>query len=169
MTTDKTTAINATDTASTIAYTDGSCLGNPGPGGWAVVIVRGNDDALEPVKQISGGTADRTTNNVMEMTAAIQAIKALTPIDSPVTIISDSQYVIKGMREWLTGWKNKGWKTAEKKPVKNMALWQELDALNSPMITWSWVRGHAGNRWNEVADTLANAAAAHHSAQMGMA
>jgi ribonuclease HI len=148
------TALNVTTHATTI-YTDGSCLSNPGPGGWAAIVLRDEGQAWE----ISGGTVEETTNNRMEMTAVIEAIKAVSPITAPVTIISDSQYVIKGITEWLSGWKSKGWKTAGKKPVINQDLWQELDKLNSPLITWSWVRGHAGNEWNERADVLANTAA----------
>lgn len=139
----------------TTIYTDGSCLSNPGPGGWSAIILRDKGDPQE----ISGGTNEETTNNRMEMTAAIEALKAVSPIVSRVTIISDSEYVIKGMSQWLQGWKTKGWKSSNKKPVKNRDLWEILDSLNTPLITWTWVKGHAGNEWNERADVLANTAA----------
>lgn len=148
------TGLNVATHATTI-YTDGSCLSNPGPGGWSAIILRDNSD----LQEISGGTAGETTNNRMEMTAAVEALKIISPIVSRVIIISDSEYVIKGMSTWLQRWKTKGWKSSNKKPVKNQDLWEELDKLNSPLITWSWVKGHAGNDWNERADTLANTAA----------
>ncbi|WP_435655092.1 ribonuclease HI [Brucella pituitosa] len=148
------TALNVTTHATTI-YTDGSSLSNPGPGGWSAIILRDNSEPQE----ISGGTNEETTNNRMEMTAAIEALKAVSPIVFRVTIISDSEYVIKGMSQWLQGWKTKGWKSSNKKPVKNQDLWEELDKLNSSLIRWSWVKGHARNEWNERADVVANTAA----------
>ncbi|MBB5091319.1 ribonuclease HI [Pseudochrobactrum saccharolyticum] len=95
----------------------------------------------------------------MELIAVVEAIKAISPVTAPVTIISDSQYVINGMTTWLRGWKAKGWRNAAKAPVKNQDLWEILDSLNTPLITWTWVKGHAGNEWNERADVLANTAA----------
>lgn len=147
------TALNVTTHAATI-YTDGSCLSNPGPGGWSAIILRDNSEPQE----ISGGTVS-TTNNRMELIAVVEAIKTISPITAPVTIISDSQYVINGMTTWLSGWKAKGWRNAAKAPVKNQDLWEILDSLNTPLITWTWVKGHAGNEWNERADVLANTAA----------
>jgi ribonuclease HI len=131
-------------------YADGACKGNPGPGGWGVLLRFGRFE-----KELFGGEAD-TTNNRMELRACIEALQALRqPCD--VTLWTDSQYVCKGMREWLAGWKQRGWKTADKKPVKNVDLWQRLDALAAPhRIDWQWVKGHAGEPGNERADALAN-------------
>jgi ribonuclease HI len=134
-------------------YTDGACKGNPGPGGWGV-LMRSTDGS---VKELSGGERE-TTNNRMEMMAVIQALSALKrPCE--VTLHLDSQYVLKGITEWLAGWKAKGWKTAAKQPVKNVDLWQQLDQLVSQAghrIDWRWVKGHAGDPGNERADALAN-------------
>lgn len=133
-------------------YTDGACKGNPGPGGWGVLLKAG---AIE--KELFGGELG-TTNNRMEMTAVIEALAALKrPCE--VTLHLDSQYVLKGITEWLPGWKAKGWRTASKQPVKNADLWQKLDALvatSGHKIDWRWVRGHAGDPGNERADALAN-------------
>ena len=133
-------------------YTDGACSGNPGPGGWGASL-RHNGKT----KDISGGEA-QTTNNRMEMTAAIRALEALkASYSGPVVLHTDSTYVLKGITEWLPGWKRRGWKTAAKKPVKNADLWQQLDALSSAReVEWRWVKGHAGNEGNERADALAN-------------
>ena len=134
-------------------YTDGSCLGNPGAGGWGAILRYGK---LE--KELSGG-AENTTNNQMEMMAAIQALEAL---KSPcaVDLYLDSQYVRQGITEWLEGWKARGWKTADKKPVKNMELWQRLEAATLPHhIKWHWVKGHSGHPENERVDELARKAA----------
>jgi ribonuclease HI len=133
-------------------YTDGACSGNPGPGGWGAVMQSG-----ERVKEICGGDPD-TTNNRMEMTAAIKAIEAIKPSYSgPITVFTDSTYVLKGITEWIHGWKKRGWKTSQKKPVLNADLWRELDALNAARdIEWRWVKGHAGDPGNERADALAN-------------
>ena len=136
-----------------IIFTDGACLGNPGPGGYAALILIGGQE------QIIVGHDPATTNNKMEMTAAIRALEAL-PQGLAATIHSDSQYVVKGIREWLPGWKKRGWRTAAGEPVKNQSLWEALDRLNSDRrITWQWVRGHAGHEQNERVDGLANAEA----------
>ncbi|WP_353202454.1 ribonuclease HI [Polynucleobacter sp.] len=133
-----------------VIYTDGSCKGNPGPGGWGVVLRSGNHE-----KHLHGGEK-HTTNNRMEMSAVIYALKALKQ-SSAVELWTDSQYVQKGVTEWLQGWKQRGWKTAAKSPVKNADLWQELDALlPNHEISWHWVKGHAGHPGNELADQLAN-------------
>jgi len=134
-------------------YTDGACKGNPGPGGWGVLMR--SADGTE--KEMFGGERE-TTNNRMEMMAVIQALTALKR-PCAVTLHIDSQYVLKGMTEWLSGWKAKGWKTAAKQPVKNVDLWQRLDELvahQGHRIDWRWVKGHAGDPGNERADALAN-------------
>jgi ribonuclease HI len=134
-------------------FTDGACLGNPGPGGWAALLrYKGTE------KEFSGGAAS-TTNNRMEMQAVIEGLKALSR-PCAVNIVTDSQYVINGMTEWIAGWKRRKWRTADKKPVKNVDLWQELDALASAhQVTWTWVRGHDGHAENERVDALARSAA----------
>ncbi len=135
-----------------VIYTDGACKGNPGPGGWGAMLTTG-----ETVKELFGGELD-TTNNRMEMTAVIEALAALKR-PCRVTLYVDSQYVLKGMTEWIPGWKAKRWRTAAKQPVKNVDLWQKLDALVSGSghkIDWRWVRGHDGDPGNERADVLAN-------------
>jgi len=131
-------------------YTDGSCRGNPGPGGWGAVLRFNNTE-----KEIFGGEA-ATTNNKMELTAVIRALEALKQ-PSKVRVYTDSQYVQKGINEWIHGWKRNGWKTTDKKPVKNQELWVELDELRKKHdIEWHWVKGHAGHPENERADQLAN-------------
>lgn len=131
-------------------YTDGACSGNPGPGGWGVLMRYGAHE-----KELCGGEAE-TTNNRMEMMAVIQALQALKTQPSKVTLYTDSKYVMQGITEWLEGWKAKGWKTASKKPVKNQDLWQEIDALvQAHNVTFKWVKGHAGHPDNERADELA--------------
>jgi len=136
-----------------VIYTDGACKGNPGPGGWGVLL-RAHDGNE---RELCGGELG-TTNNRMEMMAVIQALKALKrPCE--VQLHLDSQYVLKGVTEWLAGWKARGWKTASREPVKNVDLWQQLDALVSlagHQIAWQWVKGHAGDPGNERADALAN-------------
>lgn len=131
-------------------YTDGACKGNPGPGGWGALLRCGAQE-----KELFGGVAS-TTNNRMELTAVIRALGALErPMQ--VELHTDSQYVQKGITEWLPGWKRRGWKTADRKPVKNVDLWQELEGLVARhQVRWHWVRGHAGNPGNERADRLAN-------------
>jgi ribonuclease HI len=136
-------------TAVTI-YTDGACRGNPGPGGWGAVLIAGGRE-----KELFGGEP-ATTNNRMELLAAIRALEALSRRCS-VALYTDSQYVRNGIREWLPNWKRRGWKTADKKPVKNQDLWERLDALQAAHeVEWHWVRGHAGHDGNERADRLAN-------------
>ncbi len=131
-------------------YTDGACKGNPGPGGWGALLMMG-----EHRKELFGGELN-TTNNRMEMTACVQALNALKKSCS-VDLHTDSQYVMKGITEWLPGWKARGWKTADKKPVKNVDLWQALDeARMLHQVHWHWVKGHAGHEGNECADQLAN-------------
>ena len=133
-------------------FTDGACSGNPGPGGWGAILIFG-----EREKEISGGEP-ATTNNRMEMMAAIQALETLNR-PCRVELHTDSQYVMKGITEWLPGWKARGWKTAAKQPVKNVDLWQRLDALVTGAghrIEWRWVKGHDGDPGNERADALAN-------------
>jgi ribonuclease HI len=131
-------------------YADGACKGNPGPGGWGAILQFAGEE-----KEIFGGEA-QTTNNRMELTAVIRALEALKR-PSVVEVYTDSQYVQKGISEWLRDWKRRGWKTADKKPVKNRELWEELDRLAAlHRITWHWVRGHAGHPENERADRLAN-------------
>ena len=131
-------------------YADGGCRGNPGPGGWGVLMQSGDKQ-----KELCGGEA-ATTNNRMELTAVIEALSALTR-PAVVQVHTDSQYVQKGISTWIHGWKRNGWRTADKKPVKNAELWQRLDALTeSHEIKWIWVKGHAGHPGNERADALAN-------------
>lgn len=133
-------------------YTDGACKGNPGPGGWGVLLKSGTVE-----KELFGGERE-TTNNRMEMTAVIEALKALKR-PCKVQLHLDSKYVLQGITEWLPGWKAKGWKTASKQPVKNVDLWQALDHLvltGGHDIDWRWVKGHAGDPGNERADALAN-------------
>ena len=133
-------------------YTDGACSGNPGPGGWGAILVHGDVE-----KELSGGE-DNTTNNRMEMMAAIAGLEALKQ-PCRVDVYTDSTYVQKGMLEWLPGWKARGWKTADKKPVKNADLWQRLEAAATRhKVQWHWVRGHNGHAYNERADQLAVAA-----------
>ncbi len=133
-----------------VVYADGACKGNPGPGGWGVLIRMGQHS-----KELFGGEL-MTTNNRMELTAVIRALEALKR-SCRLKIYTDSVYVQKGMTEWLAGWKSRGWRTADKKPVKNDDLWQQLDALAlGHEIEWVWVKGHAGHEGNEYADALAN-------------
>lgn len=134
-------------------YTDGACLGNPGPGGWGALLRHGPHE-----KELSGSEAD-TTNNRMELLAAIRALQALREPCS-VQLYTDSQYVQKGISEWIAGWQRRGWKTADGKPVKNEDLWRELLAARQPhSVRWHWVRGHAGHAENERVDSLAREAA----------
>lgn len=133
-----------------IIYTDGACRGNPGQGGWGAIL-----NYKGKIKEIYGGDKE-TTNNRMELMAAIQALESLTrPCN--VRLHSDSAYVLKGIKEWLPNWKKRGWKTANNHPVKNVDLWQRLDAAIMPhTIEWQWVKGHSGDKGNDRADALAN-------------
>ena len=131
-------------------YTDGACRGNPGPGGWGAVLIAGKHR-----KEIFGGEPE-TTNNRMELTAAIEALNVLKGSRS-VLLHTDSKYVMQGITEWMANWKKRGWKTASKQPVKNQDLWMALDeAIGRHDVKWKWVKGHAGNQGNEDADALAN-------------
>ncbi|MEJ1118077.1 ribonuclease HI [Phyllobacterium sp. CCNWLW109] len=141
-----------------IIHTDGACIRNPGPGGWGAILQSMDGNIELKRKEISGYDSD-STNNRMEMTAAIKALEALKDNANPVHIRSDSNLLIRGMNEWLPGWKTKGWKNAGGKSVANQDLWEFLDRLSTPRIHWSWVRGHAGNKLNEMVDRLATAAA----------
>jgi ribonuclease HI len=139
-------------TPALLIHTDGACRGNPGPGGWGVLL-----NWNGTVKELSGSEPD-TTNNRMEMTAVIMALAALKR-PTQATVQTDSQYVIKGITEWLPTWKARGWRTADRKPVKNQDLWERLDQLATEhSLTWQWVKGHSGDPGNERVDELANLA-----------
>jgi ribonuclease HI len=141
--------MSETTAKTVLLFTDGACLGNPGPGGWGALLRFNGTE-----KEMSGGTAD-TTNNRMELQAVIEGLNALTR-PCTVEVYTDSQYVQKGITEWISGWKARGWKTAAKKPVKNADLWQALDAAQDPhRVSWHWVKGHAGHPENERVDDLA--------------
>ena len=132
-------------------YTDGGCSGNPGPGGWAFVILSGSDKVM-----LSGGE-QATTNNRMELTAVISALRyiSLNMQDTTITLYTDSQYVQQGITQWINRWLRNGWRTADKKPVKNVELWQTLYQLDQELRpTWQWVKGHAGNTYNELCDSM---------------
>lgn len=138
------------------AYTDGACSGNPGPGGWGALLVARDGDTVLKERELSGGEA-LTTNNRMELLAAINALEAL---DRPakITVVTDSVYVKNGVTDWISGWKRNGWKTAAKKPVKNDDLWRRLDEAQARHeVRWEWIKGHAGHPENERADELARA------------
>lgn len=136
------------------AYTDGACSGNPGPGGWGVLMLAREGESVIKSRELNGGAAE-TTNNRMELTAAIEALNALER-SVAITIVTDSVYVKDGITKWIIGWKSRGWKTAAKKPVKNEDLWKALDeARNRHNVTWQWIKGHAGHAENERADELA--------------
>jgi ribonuclease HI len=144
------------DMPNLIAYTDGACSGNPGPGGWGVLMRAVEGDEVLKQRELSGG-AELTTNNQMELMAAISALEVLERA-SELTIVTDSTYVKNGVTGWIHGWKKNGWKTAAKKPVKNVELWQRLDEAQARhTVNWEWVRGHAGHPENERADELARA------------
>ncbi len=138
------------------AYTDGACSGNPGPGGWGVLLVARDGDRVVKERELSGGEPE-TTNNRMELMAAITALETLDK-GVALTLVTDSVYVKDGLTKWIHGWKKNGWKTAAKKPVKNEELWRRLDeAQQRHQITWEWIKGHAGHPENERADALARA------------
>lgn len=130
-------------------FSDGACSGNPGPGGWAARMIYGDGRIRE-----LGGFAPETTNNRMELQAAIEGLKAA-EADIEITLVTDSEYLRKGITEWIHGWKRRGWRTAAKKPVLNQDLWHELDELNSPRIEWKYTKGHAGDPDNERCDDIA--------------
>ena len=131
-------------------YTDGACSGNPGVGGWGAIIINNNSS----LKYLSGGSFD-TTNNQMELKATIEALKCLSEA-SIINLYTDSQYVKKGIEEWIINWKKNGWQTSSKKQVKNKSLWIELEKeIARHRINWCWVKGHSGNKFNEEADSLA--------------
>ena len=143
------------------AWTDGACRGNPGPGGWGALL---RYDGKE--KRLCGGERE-TTNNRMELMAAIMALESLTR-SCKVELTTDSTYVMKGLTEWMPNWKKRGWKTAAKKPVKNVDLWQRLDtAAQRHQVDWKWVKGHSGHPENEIADELANQGIDEMSSQVG--
>ena len=138
------------------AYTDGACSGNPGPGGWGALLIARDGDAVVKTRELHGGEAD-TTNNRMELLAAIAALESLTR-PSALTIVTDSAYVKNGVTTWIHSWKRNNWRTAAKKPVKNVDLWKRIDAAQARHdVTWEWVKGHAGHPENERADELARA------------
>lgn len=138
------------------AYTDGACSGNPGPGGWGVLLLAREGAEVVKERTLNGGETD-TTNNRMELLAAISALETLAR-PSQITIVTDSAYVKNGVTGWIFGWKKNGWKTADRKPVKNVDLWQRLDAAQARhQVRWEWIKGHAGHPENERADELARA------------
>ena len=148
----------ATPAETVVAYTDGACIGNPGPGGWGVHITEPDGSVRE-----LGGGEPHTTNNRMELRAAIEAV--LATLDAPaVTIVTDSQYVQRGITQWLRGWKRSGWMNSDGKPVKNQDLWRELDDLADERVTWEWRRAHAGDPGNERAHQLAYSSARRQAA-----
>jgi ribonuclease HI len=136
------------------AFTDGACSGNPGPGGWGVLLQARDGESVVKERALNGGAAE-TTNNRMELLAAISALETLERA-SRITVVTDSVYVKNGVTEWIHGWKRNGWKTAAKKPVKNVDLWQRLDEAQARHdVRWEWIKGHAGHPENERADELA--------------
>lgn len=130
-------------------YTDGSCLGNPGVGGWGAICVDGGDN---PFFKICGGDS-HSTNNIMEMTAVIRGLERYG--GGPIEVYTDSKYVMDGITKWIHGWKKKGWKTSTGGEVKNRGLWEQMDQLVTPFVSFHWVKAHNGDRWNEEVDTLA--------------
>jgi ribonuclease HI len=139
-----------------VAYTDGACSGNPGPGGWGVLLQAREGEAVVKERELQGGEA-QTTNNRMELMAAISVLEALSRA-SEITIVTDSAYVKNGVTEWIHNWKRRGWRTAGGPPVKNVELWQRLDAAQARHnVVWKWIKGHAGHAENERADALARA------------
>lgn len=142
--------------AELFAYTDGACSGNPGPGGWGALLIARDGERVVKTRELKGGEVE-TTNNRMELLAAIHALEALER-PSSLTVVTDSAYVKGGITAWLHNWKRNNWRTATKKPVKNEDLWRRLDAANARhQVTWKWVKGHAGHPENERADELARA------------
>lgn len=150
------------------AYTDGACSGNPGPGGWGAVLIARADGTVLKTRELSGGEA-HTTNNRMELMAAIAALEALER-PTRLTLVTDSNYLRDGVMKWIHGWKRNGWRTADKKPVKNEDLWRRLDtAVARHDLLWEWVKGHAGHPENERADELARAGMAPFKSAKGAA
>ncbi|MFD1882220.1 ribonuclease HI [Paracoccus pacificus] len=150
------------------AWTDGACSGNPGPGGWGVLMRAMDGESVRKERELSGGEAD-TTNNRMELMAAISALEALRR-PSRITLTTDSAYVKNGITQWMQGWKRNGWRTSDRKPVKNAELWQRLDqAAAQHKVTWKWIKGHAGHPENERADALARQGMAPYKPQKGAA
>ena len=150
------------------AWTDGACSGNPGPGGWGVLMRAMDGERIVKERELSGGEGD-TTNNRMELMAAIAALEALSRTTA-ITITTDSAYVKNGVTEWVHGWKRNGWKTSTNKPVKNVELWQRLDTLaRQHKVDWRWIKGHAGHAENERADELARAGMAPYKPQRAKA
>lgn len=143
-----------------IVHTDGACRNNPGPGGWGVVLQLEAGGSIIKEKELSGAMVKETTNNRMELSAVLGGLRRLKDKTIPITVRSDSKYVIDGMSKWLEGWKRNGWLTSSKKPVLNMDLWLELDQLQETLgpISWLWVKGHSGDPMNERCDRLANVA-----------
>ncbi len=142
--------------AELFAWTDGACSGNPGPGGWGVLMRAMDGASVLKERELQGGEA-ASTNNRMELMAAISALETLTR-PSTIVIVTDSNYVKNGVTQWIHGWKRNGWKTADRKPVKNVELWQRLDAAQAThTVEWRWIKGHAGHAENERADELARA------------
>jgi ribonuclease HI len=145
------------------AYTDGACSGNPGPGGWGVLMIAREDGVVVKERELQGGEP-QTTNNRMELLAAISALEALSR-PSEITIVTDSAYVKNGVTEWIHAWKRKNWRTAGGSAVKNVELWQRLEAAAAHhQVTWRWIKGHAGHVENERADALARAGMAPYKA-----
>ena len=143
-------------TRAIFAYTDGACSGNPGPGGWGVLLQARDGDAVSKERELCGGE-EMTTNNRMELLAAISALENLSH-PSRLVVVTDSAYVKNGVATWIHGWKRNGWRTADGKPVKNVDLWQRLDAAQARHgVEWRWIKGHAGHAENERADALARA------------
>ncbi|MDR0502701.1 MAG: ribonuclease HI [Treponema sp.] len=147
-------------------FTDGGCSGNPGPGGWAYVMVLQSSEG-EKVTAQEKGSEKNTTNNRMELTAVISALRVIKTADLPpearrfITLYTDSQYVQKGITSWIHTWKRNAWRTADKKPVKNKDLWEELDSLAGALsVKWEWIKGHAGNEYNEICDSMTQEAIA---------
>ncbi|MFD1341009.1 ribonuclease HI [Litorisediminicola beolgyonensis] len=152
--------------AELFAYTDGACSGNPGPGGWGVLLRAVDGDEIVKERELKGGEAE-TTNNRMELLAAINALESLSRA-SQITVVTDSAYVKNGVTSWIHGWKRNGWKTASKKPVKNDELWKRLDEAQARhRVTWEWVKGHDGHPENERADELARAGMAPFKSKAG--
>jgi len=149
--------------ASLKIYTDGGCSGNPGPGGWAYVIVQQTFQGFKVIAQNKGAEKE-TTNNRMELIAVIEALRAFKTMDNvprQAALYTDSQYVQKGITEWIRNWKRNSWRTSDKKSVKNQDLWKELDSLAQELpVRWEWVKGHAGNKYNELCDAMTQEAIA---------